>query len=181
MVITRPWVGYTQITTIYIVTMTQSKKFANDGVGASGWFIWIQTSNPPQPVPLTLGCMPVMFAGPGGVIEDPIPDHIFLSNPRFPDPCPALQLPRMRFPAKEENYASHSIGAHRSMCEESFICPVGPCRTWVRGWSKVWNQITPGNCWRSNYVIPSLRGRLLEVIEEYDTSQADRSCTVSPN
>jgi hypothetical protein len=34
MVITRPWVGYTQITTIYIVTMTQSN---SEEENLEGW------------------------------------------------------------------------------------------------------------------------------------------------
>ncbi|KAJ5186924.1 hypothetical protein N7449_009918 [Penicillium cf. viridicatum] len=41
------------------------QKFGNGKFLQSGWFICIETDNPPKPVPLTLGCMPVNFVRTG--------------------------------------------------------------------------------------------------------------------
>jgi hypothetical protein len=79
-------------------------KFGDGQFGMSGWYLWIETANPPQPVPLTVGCMPVMFIGIGEEHWEPIPDSPY-PNPRVPDPCPALHWPIMTFPTKEQNVA----------------------------------------------------------------------------
>jgi hypothetical protein len=78
--------------------------FGDCQFGSSGWYLWIETANPPQPVPLTVGCMPVMFIGIGEEHWEPIPRSPY-PNPRVPDPCPALQWPIMTFPTKEQNTA----------------------------------------------------------------------------
>lgn len=78
--------------------------FGDGGLGMSGWYMWIETANPPRPVPLTVGCMPVMFIGIGEEHREPIPRTPY-SNPRVADPCPDLHWPTMTFPTKEQNIA----------------------------------------------------------------------------
>ncbi|KAL5324693.1 hypothetical protein ACEPPN_009241 [Leptodophora sp. 'Broadleaf-Isolate-01'] len=78
--------------------------FGDGGIGSSGWFMCIETANPPQPVPLTIGCMPVMFTGIGEMQFEPIPRSPY-PNPRVPDPCPAIHWPVMTFPTMEQNVA----------------------------------------------------------------------------
>lgn len=77
-------------------------KFGDGALGRTGWYMWIETANPPQPVPLTVGCMPVMFIGIGEERWEPIPQSPY-PNPRVPDPCPAVHWPRMTFPTKEQS------------------------------------------------------------------------------
>ncbi|KAJ5657523.1 uncharacterized protein N7484_001172 [Penicillium longicatenatum] len=73
--------------------------------GASGWFMWIETTNPPQPIPLTVGCMPVYFVGPGESHFETLPRAPY-PNPRVLDPYPAaLRWPKMQFPTKEQRIA----------------------------------------------------------------------------
>lgn len=59
------------------------------------------TSNPPQPLPLTVASMPAIFVPSS-------PNHWYsmlgrapYSNAYIPDPCPALAYPRMSFPSHE--------------------------------------------------------------------------------
>ncbi|TVY39746.1 hypothetical protein LOCC1_G005486 [Lachnellula occidentalis] len=78
--------------------------FGDGQVGSSGWYLWIETANPPQPVPLTVGCMPVLFIGLGEEHSEPIPKCPY-PNPRIPDPCPGLQWPVLTFPSREHNTA----------------------------------------------------------------------------
>ncbi|KAH8682817.1 hypothetical protein BGZ60DRAFT_398780 [Tricladium varicosporioides] len=79
-------------------------KFGDGQFGMSGWYLWIEAANPPQPIPLTVGCMPVIFIGPGEEHLEPIPQCPY-PNPRVRDPCAALQWPTMTFPSKEQNTA----------------------------------------------------------------------------
>lgn len=80
-------------------------KFGDGRIGWSGWFMWIETASPPQPVPLTVGCMPVYFVGTGESHFEALPRAPY-PNPRVPDPCPAaLRWPAMQFPTKEQNIA----------------------------------------------------------------------------
>ncbi|ELR07047.1 hypothetical protein VC83_03350 [Pseudogymnoascus destructans] len=67
-----------------------------------GWFMTIETINPPKLIPLTIGCMPVMFTAVG---EDPLPltpDNHY-SNPRIPDPCAEVSWEPMTFPTVNHN------------------------------------------------------------------------------
>jgi hypothetical protein len=80
------------------------EQFGDGNMGTSGWYMWIETDNPPKPVPLTVGCMPVMFIGIGEELKQPIP-RTNLSNPRVADPCLNIRLPVMAFPTKEQNIA----------------------------------------------------------------------------
>lgn len=80
------------------------QKFGHGEIGSSGWYLWIQTSNPPQPIPLTIGTMPVMFVGVGEDHREPIPQTSY-PNPRVADPCPGLRWPAMKFPRKDINAA----------------------------------------------------------------------------
>jgi hypothetical protein len=70
--------------------------FGDGQVGMSGWYLWIETANPLQPVSLTVGCMPVMFIRRRRVLGNY--STVLYPNPRVPDPCPALQWPIMTFP-----------------------------------------------------------------------------------
>lgn len=59
---------------------------------------YLETGNPPKPVPLTLGCMPVVFVG---IDEGPkalIPNASHYANPRINDPCPHIGWPRLSNP-----------------------------------------------------------------------------------
>ncbi|CAG8072160.1 unnamed protein product, partial [Penicillium nalgiovense] len=80
------------------------KKFGNGKFLQSGWYICIETDNPPKPVPLTLGCMPVMFVRTGETFFEPFPEAPY-PNPRLPDPCPDLNWPPMEFPSDADNVA----------------------------------------------------------------------------
>ncbi|KAJ5604535.1 hypothetical protein N7510_009689 [Penicillium lagena] len=79
-------------------------KFGNGQVIMSGWFISIETTRPPQPVPLTIGCMPVYFVAIGASHLEPLPRTPY-PNPRVSDPCPTLRWPAMQFPSKEQTTA----------------------------------------------------------------------------
>ncbi|EPE25018.1 hypothetical protein GLAREA_11599 [Glarea lozoyensis ATCC 20868] len=78
--------------------------FGDGQIGMSGWYLWIETAKPPQPVPLTVGCMPVMFIGIGEEHHEPIPQCLYPS-PRIGDPCPTVRWAKMEFPTKEQNAA----------------------------------------------------------------------------
>ncbi|PKX90721.1 uncharacterized protein P174DRAFT_376226 [Aspergillus novofumigatus IBT 16806] len=90
------------------------KKFGDGNLGQSGWFMWIETANPPQPIPLTLACMPVIFVGIGACPTEAIPETPY-PNPRIQDPCPTLIWPKMAFPTKQQN-----ITLLRAL--EPFVC-----------------------------------------------------------
>lgn len=79
-----------------------NKLYGNGTIGMTGWYMWIETETPPQPVPLTLGCMPVLFVGVGERPEENIPISPY-PNPRIADPCPSLSWPSMTFPTREQN------------------------------------------------------------------------------
>ncbi|KAF7712048.1 Uncharacterized protein PECH_005270 [Penicillium ucsense] len=74
--------------------------FEAQHMGMSGWYMWIETSNPPKPIPLTVGCTPVMFVDVRPTI--PIPKSPY-PNPRLQDPCPGVYWPKMSFPTREQN------------------------------------------------------------------------------
>ncbi|KAJ5941063.1 hypothetical protein N7516_001231 [Penicillium verrucosum] len=80
------------------------QKFGNGKFLKSGWFICIETDNPPKPVPLTLGCMPVIFVRTGETFFEPLPEAPY-PNPRLPDPCPYLRWPLMEFPTDADSVA----------------------------------------------------------------------------
>ncbi|CAG7990596.1 unnamed protein product [Penicillium salamii] len=80
------------------------KKFGAAHLGLCGWYMWIETETPPRPIPLTVGCMPVTFSGPGSYATDSIPEAPY-PNPRIADPCPTLTWPKMAFPTKQQNVA----------------------------------------------------------------------------
>ena len=134
--------------------------FGDGQVGSSGWYLWIETANPPQPVPLTVGCMPVMVIGIGEEHGEPIPQCPY-PNPRVPDPCPALQWPIMTFPTKEQNTAL--LTALQSMANVREII-------YMPHWIIVELEHGDGR----NYEPKS--SSVLQVNEEYDTCAPRRSC-----
>lgn len=80
-------------------------KFGLGDLAHRGWYMRIETARPPpQPVPLTVGCMPMYFVGTGESHFEARPRGPH-PNPRAPDPCPALRLPAMQFPTREQNIA----------------------------------------------------------------------------
>ncbi|KGO68598.1 hypothetical protein PITC_072800 [Penicillium italicum] len=79
-------------------------KFGEGTVYISGWLICMETDSPPQPIPLTLGTMPVIFVRPGESFMEPIPSSGY-SNPRVPDPCPTVRWPRLTNPTKSQTVA----------------------------------------------------------------------------
>ncbi|KAJ5521871.1 hypothetical protein N7527_005986 [Penicillium freii] len=68
----------------------------------AGWYLCIETNNPPNPVPLTVGCQPAIFVRINETVLEPMPKAPY-SNPRLPDPCPHLRLPRLEFPTEADN------------------------------------------------------------------------------
>lgn len=79
--------------------------YGNGIISLSGWFMCIETKSPPQPIPFTLGCMPVYFVAPGESHLEALPGTNY-PNPRVADPCPTtLKWPRMAFPTREQNTA----------------------------------------------------------------------------
>ncbi|KAF3027768.1 hypothetical protein E8E15_008885 [Penicillium rubens] len=77
------------------------RKFGDGTLSHNGWLMRIETASPPQPIPFTLGAMPVLFVPPGGPFEEPIPSAPY-PNPRLPDPCPGVHWPRMVNPTKRD-------------------------------------------------------------------------------
>lgn len=77
------------------------RKFGDGTLSHNGWLMRIETASPPQPIPFTLGAMPVLFVPPGGPFEEPIPSAPY-PNPRLPDPCPGVHWPRMVNPTKSQ-------------------------------------------------------------------------------
>lgn len=83
----------------------------------AGWYLCIETNNPPNPVPLTVGCQPAIFVRINETVLEPLPKAPYPNpltvlepcpkapylNPRLPDPCPHLRLPRMEFPTDADN------------------------------------------------------------------------------
>ncbi|KGO51703.1 hypothetical protein PEX1_064730 [Penicillium expansum] len=79
-------------------------KFRQRRIFISGWCIGIEIDNPPNPLPLTLGCMPVMFVENIDHIPMSLPNALY-SNPQAPDPCPHHHWPEMEFPTDADNIA----------------------------------------------------------------------------
>ncbi|KFY75031.1 hypothetical protein V499_04986 [Pseudogymnoascus sp. VKM F-103] len=81
------------------------EKFGDGTLMQPGWFTAISSSSPPNPAPLTLGGMPLIFHPPG---EDPwryLMPRLYYANPRVPNPCPEVKWGEMTFPTKEQNAA----------------------------------------------------------------------------
>ncbi|KAJ5516580.1 hypothetical protein N7527_008140 [Penicillium freii] len=79
-------------------------KFGEGTVHISGWLICVETASPPQPIPLTLGTMPVIFVRPGEMFREPIPSSGY-SNHRVPDPCSTVRWPKLTNPTKRQTVA----------------------------------------------------------------------------
>lgn len=71
-------------------------------------FIFIETDQPPEPVPLTPGCMPVIFVGIGDVPKNPAPSAGRYANPRAKDPCPQISWPKLSNLKKLQKTASQN-------------------------------------------------------------------------
>ena len=81
---------------------------ANFSACGMGWmlhFMYIETDQPPEQVPLTLGCMPVLFVGKGEAPRSPTPSAMHYANPRVKDPCPQISWPRLSNPQKHQKTA----------------------------------------------------------------------------
>ncbi|KAJ9487233.1 hypothetical protein VN97_g6072 [Penicillium thymicola] len=76
-------------------------QFGEGAVHISAWLTCMETASPPQPIPLTLGTMPVIFVRPGEIFREPTPSSGY-SNPRVPDPCPTIQWPKLTNPTKRQ-------------------------------------------------------------------------------
>lgn len=79
-------------------------KFGAGQIASYGWFITIDTENPPKPIPLTVGCMPVIFTNMGEKLWSLTPRSDY-ANPRVPNPCPEVQWESMTSPTKDQNVA----------------------------------------------------------------------------
>ncbi|KAJ5782864.1 hypothetical protein N7457_004638 [Penicillium paradoxum] len=73
------------------------KRFGNSKISLSRWFTCIETHNPPKPIPLTLGRMPVMSVEVNESFIEPLPEAPY-PNPRLPDPYHHLRCPPMEVP-----------------------------------------------------------------------------------
>ncbi|KAJ5758226.1 uncharacterized protein N7511_006920 [Penicillium nucicola] len=80
------------------------QQFGEGEVHFSGWLMCIETARPPQPIPLTLGAMSVLFVRSGETVMDLIPRSGY-SNPRVHDPCPNVRWLRMTNPTKAQTAA----------------------------------------------------------------------------
>ncbi|CAG8139262.1 unnamed protein product [Penicillium salamii] len=80
------------------------RQFGNGDWKHNGWLMRIETASPPQPIPFTLGAMPVLFVPPGAPLQEPMPSGPW-PNPRLPDPCPGVRWPRMVNPTKSQRIA----------------------------------------------------------------------------
>ncbi|KAJ5889011.1 hypothetical protein N7495_009052 [Penicillium taxi] len=99
------------------------RKFGTGSFSMWGWFICIETARPPQPIPLTLGTMPVIYVRPGEMFEDTIPESGY-SNPRVPDPCPALRWPKMTHPTKNQRVAILTAVAPLANIRTVYFMPI---------------------------------------------------------
>ncbi|ELR06124.1 hypothetical protein GMDG_01998 [Pseudogymnoascus destructans 20631-21] len=79
-------------------------KFGDGQIASYGWFMTIDTKSPPKPVPLTVGCMPVIFTNMGEKLWSLTPKTCY-ANPRVSNPCPEVQWERMTSPTKDQNIA----------------------------------------------------------------------------
>lgn len=79
-------------------------KFEYRSITISGWYICIETNNPPNPVPLTIGYKPAIYIRINETFPEPLPKAPY-SNPQIPDPCPHMHLRRMEFPTDADNIA----------------------------------------------------------------------------
>lgn len=77
------------------------EKYDTGNMGQSDWFLWIETANPPQPIPFTIGCMPAIFVGIGESLRGTIP-HTPYPNPRMQYPCAGLIWPKMTLATKQQ-------------------------------------------------------------------------------
>lgn len=66
---------------------------------------YVETEHPPKPVPLTLGCMPVLFIGVGERPEFPCPSAGHFASPRIKNPCSHISWPRLSNPKPDQRTA----------------------------------------------------------------------------
>ena len=74
-------------------------------MGSMLHFMYIKSDQPPETMPLTLGCMPVLFVGIGEVPENPAPSAGRYANPRVKVPCPQISWPKLSNPKKHQKTA----------------------------------------------------------------------------
>ena len=79
-------------------------KFGDGQIASYGWFMTIDTENPPTPIPLTVGCMPVIFTSMGEKLWSLTPKTGY-ANPRVANPCPEVQWEKMTSPTKDQSIA----------------------------------------------------------------------------
>lgn len=81
----------------------EQRKWIQDAYDAEGFQFkvnccYLETRNPPKPVPLTLGCMPVLFVGINERPDALYPNAGHYANPRINDPCPHISWPKLSNP-----------------------------------------------------------------------------------
>ncbi|KFY21184.1 hypothetical protein V491_03097 [Pseudogymnoascus sp. VKM F-3775] len=89
------------------------------------WYEYIlvlQTSNPPNPVPLTVACTPVIFVPIGQEGLD-IAGRAPYFNYRLADPCPNLRLPRSQRPEKSQMHEVVSALLQIAEVQRVNFCP----------------------------------------------------------
>lgn len=62
--------------------------------------MYIETDQPPEPVPLTFGCMPVLFCGNRRGTKNPRLSAGHYANPRVKDPRSQTSWPKLSGPKK---------------------------------------------------------------------------------
>lgn len=79
-------------------------------------YLYIETDNPPDPVPLTLACMPILFVGKGEPPENNLPNAGHYANPRITDPCPNISWPKLSNPKRaQQDTILATLGAFLNM------------------------------------------------------------------
>lgn len=80
------------------IPIPEQKKWIGEGYDVHGWYmeahcLYLETENPPKLVPLTLGCMPVLFIGIGEQPKDLYPNAGHYANSQINDPCSHISWP----------------------------------------------------------------------------------------
>ncbi len=68
-------------------------------------YLYIETESPPEPVTLTVGCMPVLFVPTKEPPEITYPNAAHYANPRVQDPCIEIRWPLLSNPRKHQKIA----------------------------------------------------------------------------
>ena len=83
-------------------------------------FIIIKTQDPPSPVPLTIGTLPVIFCPPQHHVKK-LRGKVGYCQPRMPDPCAGISTSEFELPTHVEMYGIVRILDTLMNCQEIFL------------------------------------------------------------